>query len=146
MSEETHEMAGWDVPKHGEFVWTEIGSTDTSACEKFYSNVFGWKFKHSEAGGPMDYIEFSAGGENPVGGLYQMDPKMFGPEMPPPHFMTYIAVDDVDENAEKAKQLGATIIRGPMDIPNVGRMCVIRDPAGAVFSTFAMPSRGGQNG
>jgi len=52
--------------------------------------------------------------------------------------MIYVAVDDVDENAKLAEELGAKIIRGPMDIPNVGRMAIIEDPTGAMIATFRM--------
>ena len=52
--------------------------------------------------------------------------------------MIYVAVDDVDENAKLAVELGGTIIKAPMDVPNVGRMAIIQDPTGAMFSTFRM--------
>ncbi len=144
MSETAVESAEWPLPKHGTFCWTEIATTDVDRCIEFYSALFGWKFKKSEATGEMPYIEFSTGDDVPVGGMYQIDPAWFGDDPPPPHFMTYIAVDDVDENARAAAEAGATIVRGPMDIPNVGRFCVIQDPAGAVFATFGQ-SEGNEN-
>ena len=67
-----------------------------------------------------------------------------GEPLPPPHLMTYIGVDDVDANAARAVELGGTIIRPPMDIPNTGRFAVIQDPTGAIFATFTMA--GGQHG
>jgi predicted enzyme related to lactoylglutathione lyase len=103
---------------------------------EFYTNVFGWTFKKSEAGDGMAYNEFSTSAGYPSGGLYNIDPKWFGDDPPPPHFMTYIAVDDVDMVTQRAGELGAAILREPMDIPGVGRMSVIKDPTGAVFATF----------
>lgn len=138
MAEQASEMAGMPVPTQGSFVWTEIASNDADKCKAFYNAVFGWKFQESSGAAGMEYIEFSAGDGNPVGGMYQIDPAWFGGNPPPPHFMTYVAVDDVDENAKLATELGATIIRGPMDIPNVGRMCIIQDPTGAMIATFRM--------
>lgn len=139
MAEQASEMAGWPMPKHGAFVWTEIASNDAAKCKTFYNAVFGWQFQESNAAQTgMEYIEFSSGDGKPVGGLYQINPDWFGGNPPPPHFMTYVAVDDVDENARLATGLGATIIRGPMDIPNVGRMCIIQDPTGAMIATFRM--------
>ena len=140
MSEQAGEMAVWSMPKRGSFCWTEIASTDAEKCQAFYSSVFGWKFHRGgpAADGEMDYREFATVGDNPVGGLYELDPKWFGGNAPPPHFMVYIAVDDIDENARQAAELGATIHKGPMDIPNVGRMCIIEDPTGAKFCTFQM--------
>ena len=136
------ELAGFPKPQEGTFVWTEIAVNkgDAEKCKAFYAAVFGWKFKDSNAAEGMPYHEFSTGGDNPAGGLYEIDPKFFEgqPQLPPPHFLPYIAVDDIDANAKKAEELGATILKGPMDIPNVGRFAVIKDPAGAVFATFSM--------
>ncbi len=140
MAKEASEMAGWALPKQGHFVWTEIASNDADKCQAFYETVFGWSFKGGEASNTgMDYREFSTdGGPAPAGGLYKINPEWFGGDPPPPHFMIYVAVDDVDENARQAVELGGTIHKGPMDIPNVGRMCIIQDPTGGVFCTFRM--------
>lgn len=139
MAEQASEMAGWALPQHGAFVWTEIASNDADKCQAFYEEIFGWKFQSGgDSNSGMDYREYSTGGDKPVGGLYQINPAWFGDNPPPPHYMTYVAVDDVDENAKLAAELGATIIRGPMDVPNVGRICIIQDPTGAMISTFRM--------
>lgn len=136
MSAEPNEMAGFALPCHGDFVWTEIASDDADRCTEFYRNVFGWTFQSGAASGDgMDYREFSTGGEAPVGGLYQIDPAWFGGSPPPAHFMTYIAVDDVDAAAARAAELGGKVHK-TMDIPNVGRMSIIEDPTGAMFATF----------
>ena len=133
--EHEHPPIEFTQMKHGQFCWTEIASNDAEKCMDFYSNVFGWKFKKSDAAG-MQYNEFSTGGEQPVGGLYQIDPKWFGDNPPPPHFMSYVMVDDVDATTKKAEDLGATITRPPMDVPGVGRMSIIQDPTGAHIATF----------
>ncbi len=147
MSQEASEMAGFAGPSPGSFCWTEIASTDAAKCKAFYANVFGWKFQNSKAVDGFAYHEYSTGGDYPAGGLYEITPEMCAPgqPVPPPHFMTYVAVDDVDENAKLAVELGGTIIHGPLDVPNVGRMCIIQDPTGASFSTFKM-AEGGHNG
>jgi predicted enzyme related to lactoylglutathione lyase len=134
MSDNEHEMAGWPTPSQGEFVWSEIAAADADKAQSFYENVFGWTFQKSNAAG-MDYREFIVGGDRPAGGLYQIDPAFFGGNPPPPHWMIYVAVDDVDANAELARELGATVHK-VMDVPNVGRMAIIQDPAGAMFATF----------
>ncbi len=147
MSQEASEMAGFAGPGHGEFCWTEIASTDAAKCMDFYRNVFGWTFKVSGATDGFAYNEYSTGGDYPAGGLYEITPAMCGEgePLPPPHFMTYIAVDDVDENARRAVELGGTVIKQPSDIPNTGRFAIIADPTGAMFATFKM-AEGGHNG
>lgn len=140
MSQEASEMAAFAGPETGSFCWTEIASTDADKCKAFYTNVFGWKFQDSQAtAGAFAYHEFSTGGDYPAGGLYQISKEVCGEgELPPPHFMTYVAVDDVDANAELAKKLGGTVIKGPMDIPNTGRFAIIQDPTGGMIATFKM--------
>lgn len=147
MSQEASEMAAHAGPGHGDFCWTEIASSDAARCKEFYSNVFGWKFQDSAAATDgFAYHEYYTGGDYPSGGLYEISPEMCGDgPVPPPHFMTYIAVDDVDANAQKAVELGATIIKEPSDIPNTGRFAIIQDPTGAVFATFKM-QEGEHNG
>lgn len=142
------EASGFAGPESGSFCWTEIASSDAAKCKEFYTNVFGWKFKDSDAtDGAFAYHEYTTGGDYPAGGLYEITPEMCeeGQPVPPPHFMTYVAVDDVDENAKLAVELGGTIIREPMDIPNTGRFAIIQDPSGAMISTFTM-AMGGHNG
>ena len=139
MSENAAEQAMM-MPKHGEFCWTEIVSNNLEACKSFYTNVFGWEFKQSSATGEeMQYLEYNVPGRNRSGALFQMTAEMCGGiEPPPPHFMNYIAVDDADETASKAFDLGGTIIMPPTDIPNVGRFAVIQDPTGAKFSIIKL--------
>jgi predicted enzyme related to lactoylglutathione lyase len=138
MSQEASEMAGWPLPKQGEFVWTEIATSDADKTQAFYENVFGWSFHKGQADAAMDYREFVvAGSERPIGGLYQINPEWFEGNPPPAHFMTYVAVDDVDVSAELAESLGASVHK-KMDIPNVGRMAIVQDPTGAMIAIFRM--------
>jgi predicted enzyme related to lactoylglutathione lyase len=138
MSQEVSEMAGSALPRHGKFVWTEIAANDVDKCQTFYENVFGWEFHKGQADPAMDYREFAVtGGERPDGGLYQIDPEWFGGNPPPPHYMTYVAVDDVDASADLATSLGANVHK-IMDVPNVGRMAIMQDPTGAMIAIFKM--------
>lgn len=131
-----------EMPKHGDFCWSEIAVSDLEKCKAFYANVFGWEFTKSEnAGSEMEYLEFSSSKEEqPDGALYQLDPAMFGGVAPPPHIAQYVSVDNVDESLEKAKLLGGSVVFGPYDIPNVGRMGVITDPTGAAISLITLRS------
>ena len=148
MAQEASEKAESAGLQHGSFCWTEIASSDAEKCKDFYSKVFGWKFQDSNAvTDGFAYHEFKVGSSDyPAGGLYQPSAEMFPDgNVPPPHFMTYIAVDDVDANAELAQSLGGTILKAPDDIPNTGRFAIIQDPSGAVFATFKMAA-GGHHG
>jgi predicted enzyme related to lactoylglutathione lyase len=54
----------------------------------------------------------------------------------PANWLPYFWVDDVDASAQKANDGGAATLVPAMDIPNVGRFAVLRDPQGAVFAMF----------
>ena len=54
----------------------------------------------------------------------------------PPMWGIYITVDDVDKTAKQVEELGGKILRPPMDIPEVGRFCVLSDPQGAVIQAM----------
>ncbi len=137
MSEGTQEQMA--MPKHGTYCWTEIASTDLETTKKFYTELFGWKINTSqndEIG--MEYAEYDTGLGHPSGGMYEMKEEMFGGEIPPPHFMNYISVDDVDASAERIKELGGNVIGEPIEIPKTGRMCVVQDPTGATFAIITL--------
>jgi hypothetical protein len=52
----------------------------------------------------------------------------------PPFWGVYFSVADTDATVAKAKELGATVLAEPMDLPGVGRMAALLDPQGAAFS------------
>jgi uncharacterized protein len=71
--------------------------------------------------------------------LFEVDGQMVGgttpPQMPgvPSHWHVYFGVADADATVAKAAELGGSVLVPPFDTP-VGRMAVIGDPQGAVFS------------
>lgn len=122
-------------PAHGTICWTELATKDAAAAKKFYTELLGWKLKDSDAGG-MDYTEITVN-DTPFGGILQMT-KEFGDA--PSHWMSYIAVDDVDSSVRRVEELGGKICVPPMDIPHVGRFSVITDPTGANISLITLTS------
>jgi hypothetical protein len=126
-------MSEQQMPAHGDFCWNELGSTDAEAAKKFYTELFGWKLKESQAAG-VAYSEIMAGGRE-VGGIYQLAAEHGNR---PSQWMAYVAVDDVDASARRVEELGGKVSMPPTDIPNVGRFCVINDPAGATLSLIKL--------
>jgi predicted enzyme related to lactoylglutathione lyase len=125
-----------EAPANGTFCWTELATTDIEAAKKFYTELLGWTLKQGDAGGTI-YNEIVANGRE-QGGMYQMGPEQGGA---PSHWMAYVAVDDVDAKAKQVEELGGKVSVPPMDIPNVGRFCVISDPTGATLALITL--RGG---
>ncbi len=120
---------------HGKICWTELASQDIETAKKFYRELLGWALAESKAAG-MNYTEIVAGDEH-IGGMYQITEECGGGDAPS-HWMSYVAVDDVDESARRVGELGGKVTVPPMDIPNVGRFCVINDPTGATISLITL--------
>ena len=123
--------------QHGAFSWSELMTTDVDAAKKFYAELLGWELEEMNMG-EMNYNVVKAGGEG-IGGIMAIPPQAAGA---PPNWGTYVTVDDVDATVKKAEGLGAKVIVPLMDIPEVGRLCTIQDPQGAMISfiTYKMPA------
>ena len=117
----------------GASCWNELITSDTAKAGEFYSSLFGWTLQE-KAMGPMTYTMFMQG-ETLAGGMMATPPEM---GEAPPNWMVYFAVGDCDEEVQHAQTLGAKVFSPAMDIPEVGRMAVLADPQGAVFSIIKL--------
>ncbi len=113
-------------------VWNELNSRDPSGAKEFYGAVFGWGFEERqfETGTYTSILV----GEDTVGGMIDISDRV--PEEVPAHWLVYFATDDADAAVQKARDGGGDVPFGPVDIAEVGRIAVIRDPAGAVFAVI----------
>ena len=127
----TQEAVGY---KPGTFVWVELATSDSEAGKKFYTQLFGWDYTDNPIGPGMVYTMLKKNGKQ-VGALYELMADMKAQGIPP-HWMSYVLVDNADESAAKAKELGGTVLKDPFDVMTAGRMAVIQDPTGAVFSLW----------
>lgn len=135
-------MSEMSRPKHGEFCWMELASSDIESCKPFYAELFGWKMETSKSVPGFEYTEFGADADSKLGGMYQMTEEFCDEngKMMASHWRLYIVVDDVDAAVEKVTELGGEICVPPMDIPNTGRFCAVNDPSGAVLSLITLNS------
>jgi predicted enzyme related to lactoylglutathione lyase len=121
-------------PPAGHFVWDELVTSDPAAAEKFYSSLIGFKTEKVEMPG-MQYTLWLRDAKRPdgkprqAGGMMQLPPTVSHP-----FWLSYVAVDDCDASAARAKSLGATIVSPPMNIPNVGRAATLLDSTQAAVA------------
>jgi predicted enzyme related to lactoylglutathione lyase len=120
--------------KPGSFCWVELGTTNADAAKSFYKELFGWAYQDGPAGPDMIYSMIKLDGKD-VGGLYQMTADMLAHGVPP-HWMSYVSVANADEATAQAAAAGATVMNGPLDVADAGRMSVLQDPTGAMFSVW----------
>jgi predicted enzyme related to lactoylglutathione lyase len=116
------------APPSGKFVWHEYSTSDIPAAVSFYTSLFGWTTEEMDMGPGGKYTIFKSGAVQ-VGGV------MTVPGVPP-HWGQYCTVPDVDKAAEKATELGGTVLHPPTDIPTIGRFAMVKDPQGAVLAPF----------
>lgn len=109
----------------GRFVWHELFTTDIRAASSFYATLAGWTYEPGEGGALM----IRSRGEE-IGRIAEASGGI------PPHWLGYVAVEDVDGKAKSAEGLGGKILVPPTDIPGVGRFAVLADPQGAAFAVF----------
>ncbi|MGH2532447.1 MAG: VOC family protein [Thermomicrobiales bacterium] len=122
-----------ETSQNGRFVWRDLMTTDPEEAEAFYSGLFGWTVKPEDMGG-FTY-RMLHNGKTGFGGIVDINEVAAGQGIPP-HWVSYIAVPNVDETVAKVTELGGQVHLQPTDIPEVGRFAVAADPTGAVFQPF----------
>ena len=122
------------VQAPGTFCWSELAVANGKNARKFYGDLFGWTVRESAADQPFQYGMLQRDGRE-VGGIYEITGDMKAQGVPP-HWMAYVAVRSADEIAAKVPQLGGKVMMGPADVMTAGRMAVLQDPTGAIFSVW----------
>ncbi len=118
----------------GTFCWPELYTSDQNGSKKFLTQLFDWGIRDIPMGPEAVYTVFTLHGAD-VAACYGEIPDMYEENLPS-HWMSYVYVANADDAASKAKNAGGSILKPPFDVPNVGRMAVIRDPVGAVFCVW----------
>ncbi len=147
------------VNEPGSLNFNGLNTRDVEGAKSFYGSVFGWETlstggaamwtlagygddlerndpgirrRVAEVGGPVGFEDVVAS-INPIPGD-QLHVQ--------PHWSVTFAIDDADALAEKANELGGTVVIPPFDAPWV-RMTVITDPQGATFiaSKFVLENK-----
>ena len=115
---------------HGAFYWNELNTRDAEKAKAFYAATLDWTFD------AMPMLEggiywVAKAGDAKVGGIFTMDGPQF--EGVPEHWFAYIAVDDVDARVDRAEAAGGKILRPAFDVPDVGRIVILKDVNGAAM-------------
>ena len=116
------------MTENNPFIWHELVTTDQKKSGSFYCQLLGWESKEVDAGKYGVYTLFKMQ-EQDVAGM--MNPT---PDTPVKgsYWHSYIAVADVDNCARQVPVLGGKVLVPPHDVPDVGRICVVSDPTGAI--------------
>ena len=112
------------------FVHVELNTTDLPAAKSFYGSLFTWTLSDVAMGPAGNYTMINVG-EGTGGGMEQHP-------MPgePSAWLAYVMVDDIQAATEKARSLGAKIIREPTEVPDTGWISIFIDPTCATLGLF----------
>ncbi|OEU96185.1 VOC family protein [Streptomyces oceani] len=114
--------------------WTELYTTDAAEARQFYGSVFGWELWDTTVGNGTTYtLVARTGGErgDTHGGIMQLPE---GQLRAGSRWYPYFEVPDCDATLATGTAHGASVIVPATDMPGVGRMAALKDPAGAAFA------------
>lgn len=110
------------------FIWHELVTPDQKKSGDFFSELLGWSIKQVDAGKFGTYTLFQKEGLD-VAGMMNPTSDTSGQGA---FWHSYIAVDDIDDCVYKTTELGGRVLVPVQEVPDVGRICVVADPTGAV--------------
>jgi uncharacterized protein len=123
-------MAERDGYDPGTPSWVDLTTPDLEDALRFYGGLFGWEFE--DAGEEAGHYHMATVRGKRVAGI--------GPAQPgsPPmaYWTTYLTGTDVEEHAKAIGDAGGTVMFGPLDVMDAGRMLVASDPEGAAFGVW----------
>ena len=114
----------------GKFVWFEIKTRTPAEAQAFYTELLPWTTADMPfPGGTYTLLKSR---ERQIGGIAPFDDNT--PAEVPPHWLSWISVEDVDATAAAVTANGGTVLAGPMDMPDMMRMAFCADAEGAPFA------------
>jgi predicted enzyme related to lactoylglutathione lyase len=112
------------------FVHVELHTGDLKRAKEFYGKLFDWTLQDAPMPGGGSYTLIQVGSGTGGGMTTSQAPGT------PPHWLSYVGVDDVRASTKKARELGAKVIQDVMEVGEYGIMSVITDPTGATLALW----------
>ena len=125
-----------DVTSHAQGApsWAELDTTDEAGALSFYSALFGWEDDPQEIVPGWFYHMQRLNGLEAAAIYRQSDEEL--EQGIPSHWNIYFTVSSVDETVESVKANEGTVVFGPADVFEAGRMAMCQDPQGAYFALW----------
>jgi predicted enzyme related to lactoylglutathione lyase len=104
----------------------EIPTANAEVTRKFYADLFGFEFTHSD---DPEYWSFATG--NVGGGLSNLSDSV-----KPGDILLYLESDDIDADLKQIAAAGGAVVMPTMEIPTIGWFAVFTDPTGNTLALF----------
>ncbi|MEU9474475.1 VOC family protein [Streptomyces sp. NPDC048191] len=118
----------------GTLVWVELHVGDPAAAIAFYRELFGWRAQEMQAPGMTYQVLSIAEGDQQEGSFGGVAPLRDGREEA--RWVPYFAVTDADAVVTAVGHSGGSVLMPAANVPGVGRIAWLADPAGAVFAVL----------
>lgn len=120
------------TPQVGRIGWTDLTVPDAQGVRQFYETVVGWTADPVDMGGYNDFCMKPPASTDVVAGICHARGE--NSDLPAA-WLIYVTVADIEASARRVTELNGQILR-PIRSAGGGRMCVIKDPAGAVLALY----------
>lgn len=127
------ETTGESGKTFGKIGWVDLTVPNADGLRDFYAAVVGWQPTPLDMDGYADYCMGPEGATEPVAGVCHA--RGVNAEFPP-FWIIYITVPDAEAAAEKAVELGGTVITQHTGPDGKAGTIIVRDPAGAYFGLY----------
>lgn len=118
------------------FVHVELSTNDLAKAKDFYGKLFEWTLEDVPMGDDTYTIIKPKAG---TGGGMMKNPVPGSPSF----WLAYVEVADIHAATEKAKSLGAKVMRDVTEVPDTGWLSIITDPTGATLGLWKPKPRQG---
>lgn len=110
--------------------WIDLGVPDVERAKAFYGPIFGWEFQ--DTGAETGHYNLCLLRGESVAAV------MKNPDENAADFWwdVYFAADDCDATVARVTDAGGEVVEPPMDVMDLGRMAIVRDPQGAQFGLW----------
>jgi len=126
------------------FCWFDLHTPDKNLSRFFYETVLGWSFEDHHVGEANAFTGLSHDGKG-FGGVEPL------PMDQSAQWIGYVGVDNFEARFEAVQTLGAEVMLEGINVPELGKIGILRDPSGALFALLEpadqenlswLPSRG----
>lgn len=114
----------------GKFVWYDLFTTDIKSTSRFYEELFGWTF--SDIVSEKKIVKTISRNGIPIANAIYLDSK--NSKENESQWLSYVSVDDVDHTLMISNKNNGTIFKEAKDLPDRGRVAIVKDPEGALFA------------
>ena len=129
-------MSANEAAPAGSIAWADLTVDDAGAVRDFYRAVVGWEPSPVPMGAYADFQMNIPGTGQPVAGICHARGVNAGL---PAQWLLYVTIADMDASIRACTERGGAVVHGPRDMGAYGRLCVVRDPAGAFMALMEPP-------